>query len=242
MAVSIAALLFFFMSSVGTQAQTNWEYLERSPEPIIGLLDLPDIVGDGCGASQKRATGRVFSLPAATGTHIGTIYLRDEGTAGCRLTVERTGGSKEHAPTLESGYEIAAAIVYERRGSWFRIALNEGSAWIRRTDSTDFLPYPDILRENLSHIQQGWDGVLRDTPGSSGKIKNVPAGWTARSHQLIAIEFLNSRRVGNELWIYVQLMIERCGQSVEGVAITTGWIPAYRANRSPSAWFSSRGC
>jgi hypothetical protein len=242
MAVFIAALLFFFMSSVGTQAQTNWEYLEQSPERILGLLNLPEIVGDGCGASQKRASARVFSLPSANGTHVGTIYMRDEGNAGCWLTVERTAGSKEQAPTLESGYEIAAAIVYERRGSWFRIALSEGSAWIRRSDSTDFLPYPEILRENLSHIQQGWDAKLRDTPGSSGKIKSVPPGWTARSDQHIDIEFLSSRRVGNELWIHVQLMTERCGQTVEGVAITTGWIPAYRANRSPSAWFSSRGC
>jgi hypothetical protein len=39
---------------------------------------------------------------------------------------------EQELPSDESGYEIAAAVVYERRGQWFRIALPQGSGWITR--------------------------------------------------------------------------------------------------------------
>ena len=242
MAVFIAAILCLLVGNVETRTQSGWEYLEKSPEPIIGLLDLPDIVGEGCGALNKRATARVFGSPSGNAPHVGTIYMRDEGNAGCGLMIEMAGGSKDDVPTLESGYEIGAAIVYERRGPWFRIKLKDRMGWIRRTDPKNFLSYPEILRDHLSYIQQGWDGTLRETPGPSGKIKALPLGWNADLDQQIHIEYLGSHQIGKELWMHVQLMKERCGQTVEGIAVMTGWIPAYRSNRSPSAWFHSRGC
>ena len=169
--------------------------------------------------------------------------MRDEGDAGCGLMIERTGGLKEDVPTLESGYEIGAAIVYERRGSWFRIRLKDGSAWIRRGDRKDFLSYPEILRERLSYILQGWDGTIRETPGPSGTVRPLPAAWKEQLDRQVNIDYLGSRQSGGELWIHVQLVTERCGQSVEGMPQPVrGWIPAYRSSRSPSAWFSSRGC
>jgi hypothetical protein len=243
MARVIAALLFFFIASVGAQAQSGWEYLDQTPERMIGLLDLPDIVGDGCGALEKRATARVTGAPSQHGSHVGTVYMRDEGNGGCGLMIERTDGAKEEVPTLESGYEIGAAIVYERRGTWFRIRLKSGSAWMRRNDSKDFLSYPELLRDRLSYILQGWDGTLRRTPSTSGQVLPLSAEWKAHPDQQVDIEYLGSRRAGSELWIHIQFVAERCGQSVEGVMQpVTGWIPAYKSNRSPSAWFSSRGC
>jgi hypothetical protein len=243
MARVIVAFLFFFISNDGALAQSGWEYLDHTPERIIGLLDLPDIVGHGCGALEKRATARVFDSPSQTGAHVGTIYMRDEGNAGCGLMIERSGGVKEEVPTLESGYEIGAAIVYERRGSWFRIRLKDGFVWMRRGDQKDFLPYPEILRNHLSYILQGWDGTLRETPGSSGRVRPLTSEWRPRVNQQIDIEYLGSRRIGSELWIRVQFVTERCGQTVEGVPQPmTGWIRAYQSGRSPSAWFSSRGC
>jgi len=237
------ALLFFLISNDGVQAQSGWEYLDQTPERIVGLLDLPDVVGQGCGTLEKPATPRVFSAPSQNGPHVGTIYMRDEGDAGCGLMIEMGGGVKEEVPTLESGYEIGAAIVYERRGSWFRIRLKDGSVWIRRGDQKDFLPYPEILRENLGHTMQRWDGTLRAVPGLSGRIAPLPPEWKVLLDRQLSIEFLGSRNVGNDLWIHIRLITGACGQTLEGVkAPVTGWIPAYQSNRSPSAWFSSRGC
>jgi hypothetical protein len=243
MARVMAALLFFVIGSVEAGAQSGWEYLDQTPERIIGLLDLPDIVGSGCGTLEKPGTARIFRAPSQDKPHVGTIYMRDEGNAGCGLTIDTVGGTKEDVPTLESGYEIGAAIVFERRGPWFRVRLARGFGWIRRNNSKDFLSYPEILREKLAYILQVWDGTLRASPGPSGRVIPLPPEWQALIERQIDIEFMGSQRAGNDLWIHVRLVTERCGQSVEGVPQpVTGWIPAYRSNRAPTAWFFSRGC
>jgi hypothetical protein len=157
--------------------------------------------------------------------------------------IERAGGMKDRVPTLESGYEIPAAIVYERRGAWFRIRLNAGSAWMRHDDPNDFLPYPDVLRENLAYTLQTWNGTLRATPGSSGRVIPLAPGWKALLDRQLNIDYLGSQQVGTDLWIRIRLTAEgACGQIYEGVTDIDGWIPAYHTDRTPLAWFSSRGC
>ena len=239
----IAALLFFFIGNVDGQAQSDWDYLSKSPERLIGILDLPEIVAGGCGPAPKRATTRVFGAPSQNGPSLGTIYWHEEADVVCELMIEKAGGAKNTVPTLESGYEIPAAIVYERRGPWFRIRLKQGSAWIRHSEQKDFFPYPDVLRENLAHTMQSWDGTLRATPGLSGRVTSLSSGWRALLDRQLSIHYLGSQRVGNDLWIHIRLAAKSaCDQIYEGVLDVSGWIPAYQSNRSPSAWFSSRGC
>ena len=55
MARVIAALLFFFIGSADAQAQTNWDNLSKTPERLIGILDLPDIVAGGCGPAPASS-------------------------------------------------------------------------------------------------------------------------------------------------------------------------------------------
>jgi hypothetical protein len=121
--------------------------LSQTPERLIGLLDLPDIVAGGCGPAPSRTTTRAFATPSQNGRSVGTIYWREERDVVCQLMIQKADGVKDGVPTLESGYEIPAAVVFERRGPWFRIGLKEGSAWIRRTDPKDFLPF-SIARRN----------------------------------------------------------------------------------------------
>jgi hypothetical protein len=243
MARFIVALLFFFIGNIEAQAQSGWEYLDDSPERLVGLLDLEDIVAFGCGPAPKRATTRAFGAASQTASVIGTIYMREGGDAGCGLMIERAGGIKEEVPTMESGYEIPAAMVYERRGQWFRIRLKTGSAWIRRNNADEFLPYPEMLNKHLAYLPQGWDGVLRETPGTAGRLKPLTPGWRALLDRGLSIEYLGSQRVGNDLWVHIRLAAKAsCDQVYEGVTDVEGWIPAYRPTRSPSLWFSSRGC
>jgi hypothetical protein len=243
MAVFIAALLFFFSSSVGAQAQSNWDYLSKSPERLIGLLDLPEIVAGGCGPAARRAMARAFGAPSQNGPSVGTIFWHEEGDAWCGLMIEQARGSKERVPTLESGYEVPAAIVYERRGPWFRIRLRDGSAWLRHDDQKDFLSYPDVLRENLAHTMQSWDGTLRATPGPTVPARPLSSGWKALLDRQLNIQYLGSRKVGNDLWIHIRLASKGgCDRVYEGVTDVDGWIPAYHTDRTPLAWFSSRGC
>jgi hypothetical protein len=244
MARIIAVLTFFFIACVEAQAQNdNWSNLSRTPERLIGLLDLPDIVAGGCGAAPNRATTRAFATPSQNGRSIGTIYWHEERDVVCELTIQKAEGVKEGVPTLESGYEIPAAVVFERRGRWFRIRLREGSAWIRRTDQKDFLPFPEILRENLAHTMQTWDGTLRATPGPSGRITPLSPGWKALTDRQLSVQYLGSQRVGNDMWLRVRLAAKAaCDRTYENVTDVEGWIPAYHTDRTPLAWFSSRGC
>jgi hypothetical protein len=244
MARFIAALLFFFIGNTHAQAQNNWDYLAETPERIIGILDLPDIIQFGCGPAPNRATARLFGTSSQNGPSVGTLYWHEVPNVECELAIEKAGGVKEKVPTLESGYEIPAAIVFERRGQWFRIRLKNGSAWIRHTDEKDFLPYPEVLFENLAHTMQTWNGILRATPGASARIVPLPRGWKALLDRQLSITVLGSRRVAGEPWLRIRLAVEGgCDQKYEGVTEDVeGWIPAYHTDRSTLAWFASRGC
>lgn len=243
MARVLAVLLPVFVVCVEAQAQNdNCNNLSRTPERLIGLLDLPDIVAGGCGPAPNRATTRAFASPSENGRSVGTISWREERDVVCELMMQRTDGVTEGVPTLESGYEIPAAIVFERRGSWFRIRLKNDSAWIR-TDGENFLPFPEILRTNLAHTMTTWDGTLRATPGPSGRITPLSPGWKALTDRPLSFQYLGSRRVGNDVWLRIRLAAKGpCDQTYENVTDGEGWIPAYYADRTPLAWFSSRGC
>ena len=243
MARVISAFLFFFIGTVGGQAQSNWDYLAKTPERLIGILDLPEIIQGGCGPAPTRATARAFGAPSQNAPSVGTLYWHEVPNLECELMIEKAGGAKEEVPTLESGYEIPAAIVFERRGQWFRIRLKDGSAWIRHTDEKDFLPYPEVLRDNLAHTMQSWDGTLRATPGVSGRVTPLSPAWKALTDRQLSFEYLGSRRVGNDLWLHIRLAAKAaCDQVYEGTTDVEGWIPAYHTDRTPLAWFSSRGC
>lgn len=243
MARFILALLFFFIGSADAQAQSNWDYLSKTPERLIGLLDLPDIVAGGCGPAPNRATTRAYATPSQSGRVVGTIFWHEVPDVVCDVMIEKAGGVKEEVPTLESGYEIPAAIVFERRGQWFRIRLKDGSAWVRHTDQSDFLPYPDVLRKG-PHTLQSWDGTLRATPGRTGRVTPLSPGWKALLDRQLSIQYLGSRRVGDELWLHIRLAAKasECGQTYEGVTDVEGWIPAYHTDRTTLVWFASRGC
>ena len=242
MAVFIAAL-FLLIGGVSAQAQDWFDVLKVTPERLIGLLDLDDIVRGGCGPAPSRATARLFGAPSEAGPGVGTLYWQQVPNVGCGLTIERAGGIKELVPTLESGYEIPAAIVFEQRGSWFRIRLAKGSAWIRRKDPAEFLPYPELVWKKLPYMLYGWDGILRATPSATGKVVPLTQGWSELLDRAPSIEYLGSRRVGGELWLHIKLITDRdCREKLEGMTPVSGWIPAYRSNRTPSVWFSSRGC
>src|SRR6476660_2283326 len=106
-------------------------------ERVVGLLPLPGLVGAGCGAEESKSVP-LYESPSDTGRRLGSIQFRvteraqDGGAcASAQLVVVDAGtASFEELPTEESGYEIPAAIVHERRASWFRVARQHGSAWL----------------------------------------------------------------------------------------------------------------
>jgi len=225
--------------SAGAQ---NWQWAvsERlTSERVIGLLALPEIVAPECAPSESGRAS-LYANPSTSTAPLGAIERAPDGE--CRILVRRAAAkSEEQLPTDESSYETPAAIVYQRMGPWFRIALQHGSSWVRRDKPNDFLPYPQLFRNRLAYIREGWDARLWNTP-EGGVPTSLPAKWKSYAAQNVPITYLGFRRVAGELWIRVRLENESCGEPLEGVKPVEGWIRAYRPTGETSAWFYSRGC
>lgn len=222
-----------------TDAQRQFVTVHQPSERVIGLLDLPDVTGsygdDACKAANLPALD-VLREPSETAPVIGAVRLSLHQEYGCSLLFKRTGYSvDDELPTQESGYEIPAAVVHERRDDWFRIALPRGSGWVERENSDDFLAYPQVLAKRLTYLRDGWDGQLRRSPNARSAAVPVPA-------KQIGIEVLGVRRTDNEDWMRIRFVAERCGQTVPMPRPVEGWVPAYRPDGTPTAWFHSRGC
>jgi hypothetical protein len=231
--------------SAGAGAQERAVTTDQTREPVVGLLDVPDLVGNGCGATEAPKGLAVFDTPAVQaprGALRADVRGRSKDGASCEAValVVRGPGVSTEALTEESGYEVPALIVYERSGEWFRIALHPGSAWVQH-EPRDFLPYPDLLSERLAYVRKGWNGALWDEPGS-GPGATVPRAWREHLGQDLTATVLAVRRVGSDTWIQLRLLTESCGETVPGVESVTGWIHAYTASGRPAAWFYSRGC
>jgi hypothetical protein len=251
--VGAAFILLFLFEATGltTPAAQDWQWAvstNLTHERVVGLLNLPEIMGAGCGSIEPKRVD-LYKTPSTLSPPIGSIALsvsdrQADGTCGsARIVVRRAESrSDEQLPTDETGYEIAAAIVYQRSGLWFRIALQHGSAWITRESAQDFQSYPELLLTDKSdYLRKGWDGRLWPAPGAAAATQ-VPSGWSKHFGENIPIDVLGVRRIRNEVWIHVRLNTESCGERLTGVRSATGWLPAYRPPRRTSVWFYSRGC
>jgi hypothetical protein len=240
--------VFALVCMDGTASAQRWFVSQKhANERVVGLLDLPDVTAnfaDDVCASTESLAGRLYDTPARAGTATGVVYKRNHPEYGCGLFFKRAGTSREEElPSEESGYEIAAAVVYERRGLWFRIAVPQGSAWIERANDADFLPYPQLLSRQLAYLGNDWDGQLRQTAGFKFPIDPLPFEWKAQVPKPIEIEVLGVTRVGNDDWIHVQFTTDRCGDdALSLLKPVQGWLPAYRSDGATNAWFHSRGC
>ena len=223
----------------------------QTEERIVGLLEMPDILGDfGCKDFQAHSVS-LYPEPSKNRPSSGTIEVRpyrNPDSPDCyesNVAVHRSGvnPSAEELPTDEIGYEMRAAVVYERKGTWFRIALLRGSAWIEGQGSVNLVSYPASLASDsyLTYLRQDWDGMLWPTPAAAAAVA-APVGWQAHRGKSLPIHVLSTQTVGPETWINIRFETgDVCGQTLEKVTPLEGWIPAYRQNMT-SVWFYSRGC
>lgn len=244
-------LLFALVSTAAPGSQEHMVSYAQTEERVVGLLEVPEILGDvECKNFQPRSI-QFYGSPSKDRPSTGTAEVRPYRLAeepDCyfgKVVVRRSavGSAEEELPTEESGYEEKAAVVYERSGQWFRIALRKGSAWIERTGPVDFLAYPAGLTSDqyLTYLRQDWDGRIWPSPGAAASVA-APRGWQEHRARSLPIRVLSTRTVNREVWIQIRFETdERCGQTLEGVTPLEGWVPAYRQNAT-SVWFSSRGC
>jgi hypothetical protein len=224
---------------------------ERTRGPLVGLLNLPEIFVQGCGASPS-GTADIRTRPSTDAPLIGRIAMRvanptpDRTESDAALVVQRPDGRVEPLRTAESGYEIPAAIVRARRGSWYRIDLDRGSGWIRRPDARHFERYPELLlNDRLTYIRR-WDARLWRVPGRGTPVQAPPAwrqaAWDQYQDQHVLVRVLAIRRLRGAPWLQVRVVSSPCGDPAPPMTPWTGWLPAYTRTGDSSVWFFSRGC
>ncbi len=239
------------LAGVARGSQEHVVSYGQTEERIAGLLEMPEIFGEfDCKDFQPRSVN-LYSEPGKDRPATGMIEVRayrNLDNPDCylpKVTVRRAGTnpSVEELPTDEIAYETRAAVVYERKGTWFRIALLGGSAWIARDDNVNFLSYPASLKSDtyLTYLRQDWDGVLWPAPSATTAVA-APRGWQAHRGKDLPVHVLSTQTVGQETWIQIRFETgDVCGQILDDVTPLEGWIPAYR-QRVTSVWFYSRGC
>jgi hypothetical protein len=243
-------LIVAMLASVTTGSQRRVVSEAKTAERVQGLLDLPGILGDiQCGPFQPKSID-FYAKPSRAGSPEGSIEVRASRLPNQPECYEpiavarRNNGATEELPTEESGYEVQAAVVYQRSGNWFRIALQQGSAWIERENAEGFLAYPAGLTSDshLTYLREGWDGTIWSVPDSGPGI-TAPQNWLAHRNRAIPVRVLSARTVGSDVWIQIRFETEEvCGQTLSNVTPLEGWIPAHRPQGATSVWFYSRGC
>jgi hypothetical protein len=235
-------LLFYALTILG-QTQKR--------DQVVGLLRLPDVFGESACAPFTPKDVNLYATPSLQARAVGTIRVvnppREPNREDCtelRVIVRHSNSnSDEELPTNESDYEEKAAIVYERSGQWFRIALQNGSAWIRRDNAGGFLRYPDLVAtgERLTYLRAGWNGMLWTDPSNQQSVK-APAAWQDLGTTEIPVTVVSTRTIRGGVWLKLRFELESCGQSLGNVPPLEGWLPAYWSSGETAVWFYSRGC
>jgi hypothetical protein len=213
-------------------------------DAVIGLLSLPEVFGDG--PCDKFSPREVSLYPAPESDQIVATIRIDKywtfpevgGCEGLRVTVHdaRRQSSRE-LPTKEYEYEAPAAIVLQQRGRWFKVRLSDGAAWLHASDRNEYFPLERLLTKGLTYLTDASDGQLRSSAGAvrDADGKRIAAGGPVRVRQF--------RRVGEDLWVNVQVLSHSlCESRQEPVITAEGWLPAHSASGEPTIWFYSRGC
>jgi hypothetical protein len=212
-------------------------------ERVIGLLELPEVFGQG---SCDPFTPKPVTLRASPGGPVVATVLvttpmtvqADGGCGGLEVGVRAARTSAiEALPSMEFAYESPAAIVLEQRGTWFRIRLKTGSAWLEASRQREFYDLEALLTDSLAHFE-AWNGSLASAPNGEARRVALPGPAAEQG-----VQVLRAVRVKGELWFLVELLSHNiCTGSGTPKAVDRGWVPAYTDSNETTLWFYSRGC
>ena len=213
---------------------------------VQGLIALPEVFGSGLCASFTPEDIALHASPgdpkaiATIGVDQNWSFAPHGGCDGLKVRVHQ-GNDRHELPTLESAYEMPAAIVLERRDAWFKIRLHERAGWLKASVADHFMPLSDLYEEfaGVTAINQSFTGRLASAPGAlSGPIlpRVVP-------NQPVRVTEI--RETLGRPWVMVEVLSNSaCTAFKDGPpeVIATGWLPLHDDGGEPTVWFSSRGC
>jgi hypothetical protein len=234
-------LVLCFLSPVPAQSQQPG---------VIGLLTLPEVFGSHACDRFEPEPVALYSAPHSL-EEVGTIQVSEYwtfhdvgGCGGLSVTVRHAGsGAETKLPTAEYTYESPAAMVLERQDPWFRIHLDEGSAWVRASERASYHALEELLLEGLTFLTMSWDGRMAPTPRSTlvEWERDPPVDRDAPRES--AVDVVRAVRIGEQIWLKVAVLSHSiCESNEKPDVVGRGWIPAHNQDDQLTIWFYSRGC
>lgn len=211
-------------------------------EPIIGLLTLPEVLGEGpcdnflpediplySGMDKELTSGVIKVNKFWTFPALG-------GCEGLTVNTHMGDGQKGHELlTKEYRYEAPAAIVLDTQNDWFKLKISTGSAWIQKNKKGKYFSLENLFENKMAYIDStSGINVFRE-PSIYDSI-----GLVSNSDSVNVIETVNA---DNKYWHHIQIMDSSgCELNEPPEVLYQGWIPAHTATGKLTAWFYSRGC
>jgi len=234
-------LVLCFLPAVPTQSQ----------EPgLIGLLTLPEVFGNHACDRFDPEPVALYSAPDSL-EEVGAIQVSQYwtfhdvgGCGGLVVTVRHAeSGAETGLPTAEYTYGSPAALVLERQDPWFRIRLDEKSAWVRASELASYHPLEELLLDGLTFLTGSWDGRIAPSPGSAlvEWERDPPVDRDAPRES--AVDVLRAVRIGDQIWLKIAVLSHSfCESNEKPRVVGRGWIPAHTTDDRLTVWFFSRGC
>jgi hypothetical protein len=213
---------------------------------LVGVWDFPAIQFDAPSGAQIEPVRAepLASAPVIARLDNKGVVLADTATYSCRWDRDLNRPTMVRGCLLtESGYEILAVGVFETRGDWLRIALDDNGrrfGWIQ--PSGEFHALPDLLAsDHLTYLTDQWNRLMYDSPGSRRAREARSASRAPSANPEIPYRTIGHTFVGERLWLHVELLDQVC-RAEEPRVLDSGWVPAQSPIGSQWAWFWSRGC
>lgn len=235
---AIAAVLALLLTGPAS-AQTRHG---DPPAGTTGLLTVPEIAGGELGYCGDFAA---VPLPLHDTPESGAngAYLQSSGAASCPgelSSVHHADGRQAELPLMEHGYEAASLIVLEARPPWYRIALADGSAWVKAGHG-HYRDLVELYADGLTYLTAAWTGELCDGPDGDRVCAMADIQRLHDEHQ-DSVEVLDWARMPDGLWLEVQLTTSPCHTDLQRTLPIRGWLRAQGDGQAPNVWFYSRGC
>lgn len=159
---------------------------------------------------------------------------------------------------IETGYEQAHIVVFEKAGDWLHVHALGKTLWLQMDSQDKFYAYPDLLRDGLNFLTSSKlsyskrpRGTLIEVAlspemqGSSEDAKHwTPAVEVLEVQTLFTGNEIGSEDIRNSLLKVRMTNRPHCAEPSREfeTIIFEGWISAYERDGTAAVWFHSRGC
>jgi len=211
-------------------------------EPIIGLITLPEVLGNGPCDNFAPEDISVYSEMDSELTS-GVIKVDSfwtfpdvGGCEGLTVNIHMKGDIKPRGLlTEEYSYEASAAIVLDSRKNWYKLKTHDVPVWIHGTKKSQYYPLEYLLSNNMVYIKPDVGIRLYYQPGGVDVVSQISSSDS--------IQITNKKRIDSQLWLHIQVMSSSDCESIAiAKVLSEGWIPAHAPSGELTTWFYSRGC